>query len=402
MTGPNALDSPHAAMTAMTAMLALAEPVGTERVELGSAGGRVLAEDLRADRPSPACDVSAMDGYAVRLSDLQGDSLPVAGAIAIGKSPPVMPPGAGLQIVTGAPIPDGADAVIKREDVIESPGMIGFTRAVASSVRPGQHIRRQGENLAAGAMVCERGRVITPALAGSLATFGIATPTVFKRVRVGVVITGDEVVDPGETPDQWRLRDSHASMLAAMLSSSSWLERGPITRVHDDAETIFQTARLTLETCDALILTGGVSMGDHDHVPGVVERLGAKLVFHRLPQRPGKPALGAITAGGKPVFGLPGNPLSVLVTAHRLALPTLMHRAGVRDMRAPTSVRLANDDGQSIGLWWHRLVMLSSDGEARLLPSQGSGDIASAATSDGFIEIPPNRSGEGPWPFYHW
>jgi molybdopterin molybdotransferase len=399
MTGPYTFESPHAALTAM---LELVEPVETERIELDSAGGRVLAEELRADRPSPACDVSAMDGYAVRVSDLHADSLPVAGAIAIGKAPPAMPTGAALRIFTGAPIPDGADAVIKREDVIESFGMIRFTGAIAPSTSAGSHIRRRGENLPAGALVCQSGRIITPALAGSLATFGITMPRVFNRVRVGVVITGDEVVDPGETPDRWRLRDSHASMLGAILSSSPWLERGPIARVHDDPETIFQTARLTLESCDALILTGGVSMGDHDHVPSVVQRLGAGLVFHRLPQRPGKPALGAIASGGKPVFGLPGNPLAVLVTAHRLVLPTLRRRAGVRDVLTPTCVRLANCDGQSIGLWWRRLVTLNSDGEARLIPSQGSGDIASAATSDGFVEIPPNKSGPGPWPFYRW
>lgn len=392
-------DSPAAALDAV---LARVEPVGTERVDLNQAGGRVLAEDVRTDRPSPSCDVSAMDGYAVRVAELGGCSLQVAGVVAIGTAPPAMPEGAALKIVTGAPIPDGADAVIKREDVAEAAEAIRFSPEVAGAITPGLHIRREGENAPAGALVCEGGRVISPGLAGALATFGVAAPAVFRKVRVGVVVTGDEVVDPRETPDRWTLRDSHVAVLGAMLDGLACVERGPISRVRDDAEAIERAARAALETCDALVLTGGVSMGDYDHVPGVVERLGAELIFHKVPQRPGKPALGAIAPSGKPVFGLPGNPLSVLVTAHRLVKPALQRRAGVQELPKPAHVRLTNADTKSIPLWWQRLVRLTGDGEAELIVSKGSGDIGSAATSDGFVEISPDASGSGPWPMYRW
>lgn len=392
-------DSPAAALDAV---LARVESVGIERVDLNEVGGRVLAEDVRTDRPSPSCDVSAMDGYSVRISELGGGSLPVAGAVAIGKAPPAMPVGAALKIVTGAPVPEGADAVIKREDVTESVGAIRFTADVARSITIGLHIRREGENAPAGASVCEAGRVITPGLAGALATFGVAMPEVFGKVRVGVIITGDEVVDPSETPDRWTLRDSHLAVLAAMLDGCACLERGAFIRVHDDSAAIERAAREALESCDALILTGGVSMGDYDHVPGVVERIGAELVFHKIPQRPGKPALGAIAPGRKPVFGLPGNPLSVLVTAHRLVKPALLRRAGIQELPKPAHVCVTNADAKSIPLWWQRHVRLTGDGEAALIASKGSGDIGSAATSDGFVEMPPGASGEGPWPYFSW
>jgi molybdopterin molybdotransferase len=343
-----------------------------------------------------------MDGYAVRISELSGGSLAVTGEIAIGKAPPAMPVGAALTIVTGAPVPEGCDAVIKREDVTESPGRIGFGAGVVASVKDGQNIRRRGENLDAGALVCGGGRLVTPALAGSLATFGMANPEVFTKVRVGVVITGDEVVDPGETPDEWSLRDSHGSVLGSMLSSSAWIERGPMTRAKDDAESIYVAAKEALDSCDALILTGGVSMGDHDHVPDVVRRMGAEVVFHRLPQRPGKPALGAVRGDGKPVFGLPGNPLSVLVTARRLVMPALARRTGMPGLMAPTLVRVTNGDAKTLGMWWHRLVRVTGDGEAELVVSRGSGDVPSAAVSDGFVEVPPGGSGDGPWLFYGW
>jgi len=399
MTESFVFDSPGAALEAMLARI---EPVGVEQVGLDGAGGRVLAGDLRADRPSPACDVSAMDGYAVRLSDLSSGTIPVAGVIAIGREPQALPVGAALTIVTGAPVPAGAEAVIKREDVEESPGRIEFDTAVASGVKGGQNIRRRGENLDAGALVCAGGRLVTPAVAGALATFGVVTPGVFTNVRVGVVITGDEVVDPGETPDQWRLRDSHGSVLRTMLCARGWIELVSMARARDDADSILDAARAALGSCDALILTGGVSMGDHDHVPDVVRGLGAEVVFHRLPQRPGKPALGAVAAGGKPVFGLPGNPLSVLVTAHRLVLPALARRAGFRQSPAPTLVRVANGDDKTLGLWQHRLVRLTGGGEAELVVSRGSGDVPSAAGSDGFVEVPPGGSGAGPWVFYGW
>jgi molybdopterin molybdotransferase len=377
-------------------------PVSAERIELQHAGGRILAQDVHADRASPACDVSAMDGYAVRLSDLAAGTLAVAGEVAIGTAPPPMPDGAALTIVTGAPVPDGAETVIKREDVTELPNRIQISADVAQATCAGMNIRRCGENVGRGECVVPKSSLVTPALAGALATFGAAHPLVFRRVRVGIVVTGNEVLSPTQTPTTWQLRDSHSSVLGAMFESCAWIDLVESVRVPDDANVIADTARKILTGCDALVLTGGVSRGDHDHVPGVVHGLGAQFVFHRLPQRPGHPALGAVTEEGKPILGLPGNPLSVLVTARRLALPALARRAGLDSLPQPPMVRLTNADVRTLERWWYPLIRRTGPGEAELLRSRGSADVASSATSDGFVELPPGASGEGPWPFYGW
>jgi len=152
-----------------------------------------------------------------------------------------------------------------------------------------------------------------------------------------------------------------------------------------------------------VLLTGGVSAGQYDFVPGVVAALGAKTVFHRLPLRPGGPILGAVGPDGQAILGLPGNPVSVLVTARRLARTVLRHLAGFACASCPVPVvRVTNDDGRTLNLWWYRLVRLTGPGVAELVPAQGSGDVVALARSDGFVEIPPNASGAGPWPYYGW
>ena len=143
-------------------------------------------------------------------------------------------------------------------------------------------------------------------------------------------------------------------------------------------------------------------MGDHDHVPAIIESLGAETIFHKLPQRPGKPALGA-AFDGKPILGLPGNPVSVMVTAHRLLIPSLAIRAGIQGQTCPPRMmRIINSDDKSLGLYWNRLAKTVGDSEIELIKSKGSGDVPSSALSDGFVELAPGQSGEGPWPFWSW
>ena len=144
-------------------------------------------------------------------------------------------------------------------------------------------------------------------------------------------------------------------------------------------------------------------MGHHDCVPKAIERAGATRVFHRLPQRPGKPLLGAVGPSGQGVLGLPGNPVSVMVAARRFGAAVLRRLAGFSEPQpAVPMVRLREPDGERLALWWHRLVRLVGDGEAELVTSKGSGDLVSAARSDGFVVMPPDGVGEGPWPYYDW
>jgi molybdopterin molybdotransferase len=375
-------------------------PVDVETVGLGRAHGRVLAQPIVTDRPSPAADVTAMDGYAVRLADLPGE-VPVGGEVAIGHAPPPLPPGAAMRVFTGAAVPGEADAVIKREDVTERDGSIVVPDAF--EVLSGQHIRRRGENLDAGQTVVEPGVGVDAPVAAALATFGITSPEVFRRVRVGMVATGDEVLDPADDPSPFQLRDSNTSAVTAMFGPFPWVEMAAAERRVDNLEMLTKTLAAQLETCDAVFLSGGVSMGDYDFVPEAIEAIGGEIVFHRLRQRPGKPLLGAVAPGGKPIMGLPGNPVSVMVTARRYGLAALRALGGFADPDPPVpAVELADDDGATLDLWWHRLVRLDDEGRGRLVPSQGSGDMVSAARSHGFVVVPPGRGGPGPWPFYGW
>jgi molybdopterin molybdotransferase len=404
------IDDPHAAAPrspheALERLLAAVRPTATERVTLGDARGRILAERCVADRPSPAIDVSAMDGFAVRLDDALRGPLPIAGDAAIGDAPPTLPRGAALRIVTGAAIPHGADTIIKREDLLEQDGSIA-ARTERPTWRVGDNIRRCGENMAAGAVIIEPGAALTAPRVGALATIGAHAPLVHRRLRIAILTTGDELLPP-DTPalPAWRLRDSNGPALRAMFEHRGWVESVSQTRVADDEERMRDAIAAALAACDALLLTGGVSMGHRDLVPSTLASLGVRTLFHRLPQRPGKPLLAGVTADGRPVLGLPGNPVSVLVTARRFAWPALRQRAGMvseANGGPDAIVEFANADERTIPLWWHRLVRLASPGRALLTDVRSSGDILGAAGSCGFVEIPPDRSGPGPWPFFRW
>ncbi len=361
-----AFESPSKALEALCDEIA---PVGTELIRWDRAPGRVLAADVQSDRPSPSCDVSAMDGYAIRGEHCTPGTLRVAGEIRIGEQPQPMPADCALKIVTGAPIPDGVHAVIKREDVTELDGAINLSQNAIDSITPGANIRRLGENMPAGEVVRCAGRVITSPLMGMLTGFGVTNPAVYKNVKLGVITTGNEVVEPDSQPTQWQLRDSNAPSILSMCAQHRWIKQESHVHAIDTFEEIRSTAERLLQDCDALVFTGGVSMGDHDHVPKVVDALGSRAIFHKLPQRPGKPALGAVL-DGKPILGLPGNPVSVMVTTHRLLIPALAVRAGIAaPISTPSMMRIVNSDDKSLGLSWSRLARLVSDTDIELIRS---------------------------------
>jgi molybdopterin molybdotransferase len=394
-----AFDSPGEALDALCARLA---PVGHEAIAWEQAAGRVLAQGAAADRASPSCDVSAMDGYALRWADCKPGTITVAGEVQIGEPMPRMPVGKAIKIVTGAPVPEGADVVVRREDTVEHEDSIELPEALVKTLKPEANIRRMGENMAAGTVVECKGRLVTAPVMGMLTTFGLTRPEVFKQVRLGIITTGNEVVPPETTPTQWQLRDSNASSLLALCAQHRWIHLEARTHARDTVDAIESTARDLLGSCDALVFTGGVSMGDHDHVPAIVESLGAQTVFHKLPQRPGKPVLGAVL-DGKPIFGLPGNPVSVMVTAHRMLIPALAVRGGLDGPTStPRMVRVINADDKTLGLWWRRPAKIVGADTVALVSTKGSGDVPSAAMSDGFVELEPGQSGAGPWPFWSW
>ncbi len=216
---------------ALEALLAKVKRLPMERIPLAEAPGRVLGEAIVADRDSPALDVSAMDGYAVRVADLmhiadgsaQGP-IPVRGEIRIGLEPPALMPGTALRIVTGAAIPPGADAVVKRELVREHDRSITLSPENAAMIRAGEAVRRRGENVKAGQAMIAAGREISAPVAAALATFGCVRPLVYRQVKVGILVTGDELSDLHEQITPWQIRDSNGPALEAMLFSHGWID----------------------------------------------------------------------------------------------------------------------------------------------------------------------------------
>lgn len=395
-----AFDSPAAAAAALITHLS---PVGVEAVALACAAGRVLAQDVHADRQSPAADVSAMDGYAVRASEIAAGEATIAGEVRIGCEPPTLARGQALRIVTGACIPPGCDAVLRVEDALVHDDRL----RAAVSLKPGDNIRRGGENIGEGEVVICAGARITPGVMGALASFGVATPTLHRRVKLGILVTGDEVRPVGEaSPQPWHLRDSNGHTLASMFGATPWIDVLPPRHVVDDASQIEHAAAGLLDACDALFLTGGVSMGTRDYVPGVLKALGANVIFHKLPQRPGKPVLGAIMPGGKLALALPGNPVSVMVTARRIGAPVLAHLGGVRTPEPVTAIRLVDAPPDHAPIWRFMPVTINEQGHGVFVRGKGSGDVVYAARAVGFVEIPPNTPPGGSdlntFPFYPW
>lgn len=378
-------------------------PVDVEPNQI-PAVGRVLGAPVFADRDSPAADVSAMDGYAIRMTDLsRDDSIPIHGESAPGAPPPDLPEGAVVRIFTGALVPSQCDAIVKREDTEETADSIRLLEPARQTVA-GMHIRRAGENARSGSRVLDPGVPVTAAVRATMANFGCRSIGIYRRVRVSVITTGDEVgTFLDEAPKPWQLRNSNRESLQTLLTSIPWIEVAHLDHCKDDRQSMFDLISARLGQSDAILLTGGVSMGDYDHVPDVIRDVGGEIVFHGLPIRPGKPILGAATPAGKLIVGLPGNPVSATVGCRRMAVPLLGRLAGLAPWKPlRTTVRVRNPDSKRIPLHWMRLVRLVDHGEVELVESLGSGDLVSLGKSSGFVELPPEASGEGPWPYVAW
>ncbi len=382
----------------LDALLARVKPAGLECVPLADAFGRILARSVPADRDSPACDVSAMDGYAVRLNE--GAVLPVAFEVPAGSPAPALPAGVCARVMTGAPLPTGAEAVVPRERTDET-NTTQVRLLDPAALKFGDNIRRQGENLRAGATTLAAGCAINPAVAGSLSLLGVAAPQVFKRLKIAVLVTGNEVLGAHDQPQPWQVRDANGPALQALLLPLPWIGRIEVRFVKDEPRALKTAIDAALADCDALLLTGGVSAGDLDFVPRMLKESGCESVFHKLAIRPGKPLLGALTADGRPIFGLPGNPVAVMTCARRFVLPALSLRAGLRPT-PPPQVEVTGADAKTLDLTWFRPVKLTASGQARLIPTQGSGDPVGAAQADGFVEIKPGQTAGGWQPFFSW
>jgi len=287
--------------------------------------GRVLAAPLAATVDVPPADVSAMDGFALRGEVAAGTSLPVADMVAAG-DPPGRRLGSGqaCRIMTGAPLPEGADRILPVEGTDDGEREV----LCRETVPAGANIRRRGEVARRGDPLLEAGAVLTPGALAALATHGYAGATVHRRPRVAVLTTGDEVVEPETEPEPGQLRDSHTDFLLAALAATGLA--GESLGIAPDDPTVLRSAAAAGLERDVLLLCGGVSKGRFDHVAGLLDELGCRLLFHGVALQPGKPLLVARHDAGW-LFGLPGNPNSVMVCFWLFARPLLRRLAGHRD-----------------------------------------------------------------------
>ncbi len=313
--------------------------LGSETVGLAGAVGRVLAEQITASRLIPPVDNSAMDGYALRAEDAAAppSSLRVVEEIAAGQLPQrKLAPGEAARILTGAPLPEGADAVVMQEETERDGELVEVLREVTA----GDHVRRAGCDVRPGTTIAERGARLRPAHVGMIAAIGRTQVEVAQRPRVAILATGDELVEPDRLEDDGRIVTSNSyGLLAALQELGAEPVQLGITR--DEPELITASFRRALR-CDAVISTGGVSVGDRDWIRQVLAELGGDLRLWRVRMKPGAP-LAFVMVGERPVFGLPGNPVSTLVTFEQFVRPALLRMMGRRELFRPTADALLTE-----------------------------------------------------------
>ncbi len=369
-----------------------------ERVGLASARGRVLREAVFADRDLPPFDRSAVDGYAVRAACLAGGGrLRIVDQIPAGTMPRIpVGPGEAAAVMTGAPIPQGADAAIMVEDTVRDGDFVGWPAPGRNPppVRAGDRMTARGAEVRAGAKLLEAGGRVSAAALGLLATVGKVEVAVGRRPRVAVFSTGDELRHPRTvTPRPAQIRDANSHMIAARCRGMG-LPTRRLGSAPDDPQRLAETIASGLES-DVLFISGGVSMGRYDYVEPVLEAAGVRLLVTAVAIRPGKPFVFGITGEFRPilVFGLPGNPVSALTTFEVLARPALEKMEGIPDPRSPRpSVRLlapVTQHGPRRAFLPAR-VGISGNGELTAQPirSQGSGDIAAVALANALVIVP--------------
>jgi molybdopterin molybdotransferase len=361
--------------------------MSTEEVSLDTAAGRVLAEHIAADRDTPPLARSVRDGFAVRAVDLPG-TLDVVGEVRAGERfGGEVGRGQAVEIMTGAPVPAGADAIVMVEHTRRENGRVVIER----SAEPRQFINARGCEAAAGEVVLHAGTRLDYSGVALLAAVGRTRLQVFRKPTVGIIATGDEIVEPHQTPEEFQIRNSNAWSLAAQVARAGGIPRMlPIAR--DTLEHTRETIAAGLE-CDLLLLSGGVSAGKHDVVEPAMAELGAEFFFDRVLIQPGQPLVFG-RAQERFFFGLPGNPASTMVTFEIFARAALERLGGEESPALQmTAARLTRDFRHRIGLTRFLPARLTSDG-ASVTPIQwhGSGDVPSITRANVYMVADPDRA----------
>jgi molybdopterin molybdotransferase len=380
---------------AVDKILSRTEPLGSEKVSILEALGRVIAEDIYVDRDIPPFDNSGMDGYAVRFEDIQNASsnhpvrLEVIEDLPAGFiSEKELNQGEAIRIMTGAPIPKGADTIVPVEDTKQEKKFV----VIFEAVPPGEYIRKAGEDVKRGEGVISRGDLIRPAEVGMLASVGRSSVSVYQRPLVAVLCTGEELVDVDGHLEGVKIVSSNSYTLAAQVKDCGAI---PIQLgiARDRKEEIKERLRQGIRA-DVLISSAGVSVGDYDFVKEALNELGMEMIFWRVAMKPGKPvAFGLLE--GKPVFGLPGNPVSSMVSFEQFVRPSLLKMMGHRRLFRPVIEAVMKEDIRKRPGRRHfiRASISLEKGEyfVTVTGGQGSGILKSMIKANGLVIIPEER-----------
>ncbi len=377
---------------AIEQILSTITPVGLEKVNLLDALGRVLGEAVVAGRNIPPKDNSAMDGYALHWRDTIGASaenpviLEVTEDIPAGAIPRhSLAAGQAARIMTGAPLPAGADAVLRMEDTEKD----GLKVRIKVEVQPGQDIRSAGEDVREGETVLAVGDIVRPAGIGMLASLGRSFISVYQRPLVAVLATGNELVDIDENPTPWNIVNSNSYSIASLVRDCGALVM-QLGIARDERQDLLAKFRAAMRA-DVIISTGGVSVGDYDLVKDIMQEVGSSMQFWQVAMRPGKP-LAYGTMGAVPMFGLPGNPVSSMISFEEFVRPALLKMMGHQKIfRGTVKALLQENIEKRTGLthFIRALVKLGPAGyTATTTGEQGSGILKSMVRANGLIVLP--------------
>lgn len=377
---------------ALARVLSACAPLPGERCDLLAAHGRVLAAPVAARFALPGADVSTMDGWAVRAGDLSPETsmieLAACGESAAGHpAPAALGPGQAARISTGAVVPPGADAVVAQEDVVRAGDRVRVDLARAGRVAPGHFVRRAGSDLVAGAAILSAGTALRPGDLALAAGAGHAELLVHRAPRVAVVCTGDELIPVGCPPGHGQVVSSNGLMLTCQAREAG-ARVSDLGLVRDDPAALRAALAAAAAAADVVLVSGGISVGDHDLVWPTLLDLGAAPIFRRVRLRPGRP-LAFARLGEALVFALPGNPASTFVGFELFARPALRRLGGhARVLRPRRGFRLAGP-AEGAGRRTHCVRARLVDGRAEPLPSQVSGALTSLRGCDLLVLVPP-------------
>jgi len=381
---------------ALDRILSATEPLGSESIAVLDAAGRILSERVPSPLDLPPFDNSAMDGYAVRASDLESASverpvsLRLCGRAAAGELfKGSVAPGACVRVFTGSPMPEGADAVVMQEDTKADPNGPSSIH-VLDRVLPWENIRLRGEDAKAGDLLLSAGDRVSAAGIGLLAATGLTTVTVGRRPVVGILATGSELIDAGTPLQPGRIHDSNRPMLAALVSQAGGVAVG-FPRVRDSIDETTAALRRGLDLCDVLVTSGGVSVGDLDFVRNAFSNLGGSLDFWQVAMKPGKPFLSG-RLGAKHMFGLPGNPVSAFVTFVVLVRPALLRLQGAANVTLPTSRGQLVESLSNSGDRRHFMRVQVDSSGVHATGTQASHVLTSLAKANGLVDVPPRTT----------